>query len=176
MTEFHDLMSDEPLKDGVILRRYPDGIETNVPHLVVEHSPTGFEWGYEGSGPADLALNILEAILTEMHYNGRQTDCFKGKCFALASALHQDFKREFIAKIPDEGSVIYYPAIVAWINDHASASEYNQAKERVINTPELQEFEAVLLYDWGDPGFYKWVATAPVDELISWAKDTGLPE
>jgi len=25
----------------------------------VRHSPTGFEWGYLGSGPADLALSIL---------------------------------------------------------------------------------------------------------------------
>jgi len=26
---------------------------------IVEHSPTGFQWGYGGSGPADLALSIL---------------------------------------------------------------------------------------------------------------------
>lgn len=25
----------------------------------VRHSPTGYEWGYLGSGPADLALSIL---------------------------------------------------------------------------------------------------------------------
>jgi len=25
----------------------------------VRHSPTGFEWGYLGSGPSDLALSIL---------------------------------------------------------------------------------------------------------------------
>ena len=33
-------------------RRYP------LRH-VVRHSPDGFEWGYGGSGPADLALSIL---------------------------------------------------------------------------------------------------------------------
>jgi hypothetical protein len=26
---------------------------------VVRHSPTGFEWGYDGSGPAQLAIAIL---------------------------------------------------------------------------------------------------------------------
>ncbi len=26
---------------------------------LANHSPTGFEWGYEGSGPAQLALAIL---------------------------------------------------------------------------------------------------------------------
>ena len=31
---------------------------TNVPIKVVHHSPAGIEWGYHGSGPADLALNL----------------------------------------------------------------------------------------------------------------------
>jgi len=29
---------------------------------VVRHSPTGMEWGYNGSGPADLALSIVAAL------------------------------------------------------------------------------------------------------------------
>lgn len=33
-------------------------------HRVV-HSPTGFEWGYKGSGPSDLALSILTVELGE---------------------------------------------------------------------------------------------------------------
>ncbi len=33
-------------------------ITMNLPHLV-RHSPDGFCWGYNGSGPADLALAIL---------------------------------------------------------------------------------------------------------------------
>ncbi|MBT9252140.1 MAG: hypothetical protein KM296_00220 [Brockia lithotrophica] len=32
-------------------------------HHVERHSPTGFEWGYGGSGPADLALSILHDYL-----------------------------------------------------------------------------------------------------------------
>jgi hypothetical protein len=31
----------------------------SLAHRVVKHSPTGFEWGYAGSGPHDLALNLL---------------------------------------------------------------------------------------------------------------------
>jgi hypothetical protein len=120
-SDFHDLRTGEPIQEGVILRRYPDGVETNVPHRVTHHSPSGFEWGNEGSGPADLALNILEAVLKKMHYHGPKVDCWRGQCFELAWTLHQDFKREFIVKIPIEGSVIYYPAIVAWIEDHAPA-------------------------------------------------------
>ena len=42
-----------------------------------EHSPTGFEWGYGGSGPAQLALALLADHLGDDE---------------LAMALHQDFK------------------------------------------------------------------------------------
>lgn len=49
----------------------------DIPRRFVYHSPTGFEWGYGGSGPADLALNILglfvappEAWRLHQHYKG----------------------------------------------------------------------------------------------------------
>ena len=35
-----------------------------LPHIV-RHSPDGFEWGYSGSGPTDLALAICAAVLGE---------------------------------------------------------------------------------------------------------------
>lgn len=38
---------------------------------LVNHSPTGFEWGYMGSGPAQLALAILADFYddaTALHY------------------------------------------------------------------------------------------------------------
>ncbi|MBW2561380.1 MAG: hypothetical protein JRE40_11065 [Deltaproteobacteria bacterium] len=56
---------------------------------VVRHSPDGFQWGYGGSGPSDLALSIL-------------TDCL-GK--ELAEKYYQQFKRDFVAKFGDEWEV-----------------------------------------------------------------------
>ncbi|MGH6693352.1 MAG: DUF6166 domain-containing protein [Gammaproteobacteria bacterium] len=50
------------------------------------HSPTGFEWGYGGSGPAQLALAILADYLDD----------------AEALPLYQDFKRDVIAGLGDE--------------------------------------------------------------------------
>lgn len=48
------------------------------------HSPNGFNWGYEGSGPAQLALALLlRAGLSEKD----------------AVRWHQQFKREVIAKL-----------------------------------------------------------------------------
>jgi hypothetical protein len=48
------------------------------------HSPTGFEWGYGGSGPAQLALALLADALGDDQ---------------LALRLHQPFKWRVIAKL-----------------------------------------------------------------------------
>lgn len=51
------------------------------------HSPTGFEIGYQGSGPAQLALAILTAVLGDR----------KGERY------YQEFKRQIIAGFPEGG-------------------------------------------------------------------------
>jgi hypothetical protein len=51
------------------------------------HSPTGFEWGYGGSGPAQLALAILADAEGE----------------AVAKEYHQQFKQLVIARLPRNG-------------------------------------------------------------------------
>lgn len=62
---------------------------------VAHHSPTGFEAGYGGSGPADLALSILADYFGERPsrkqlYHG-EPRCWK---------FHQGFKWAFVAKFP----------------------------------------------------------------------------
>jgi hypothetical protein len=49
------------------------------------HSPTGFEWGYAGSGPAQLALALLADHLGDDKR---------------ALTLHQDFKWAVVTKLP----------------------------------------------------------------------------
>lgn len=92
-------------------------IYTNIPWRIKHHSPSGFEWGYGGSGVADFALNILEAVLINEGYNGsRDTGLFEGaSCYSLAWKLHQAFKWEFLAAAPIEGTIIPYTKIVDWI-------------------------------------------------------------
>lgn len=69
-------------------------------HVVV-HSPSGFNWGYGGSGPADLAYAIL------LDYLGDER---------LASQLYQDFKWEFIASLDQRKSwAISGAEIEAWL-------------------------------------------------------------
>lgn len=63
---------------------------TNVPRSKIFHSPDGYEWGYPGSGPADLALNIPLLFVEESE----------------TYMLHQQFKTQFIASMPQEGGII----------------------------------------------------------------------
>jgi len=66
---------------------------------VYSHSPTGFECGYGGSGPAQLALAIL-------------LDAGFGPKWALR--LHQDFKWDFVTAMSRSGGLIPIEAIDNW--------------------------------------------------------------
>lgn len=106
-----------PQKNGVILARDEDGsVWTNVPWTVIHHSPSGFSWGYAGSGPADLALNICEMILSHEGFEGERTnDLHKGDCFLAAWLMHQAFKNKHVVGIPQEGGILPYEWIRKWV-------------------------------------------------------------
>jgi uncharacterized protein (DUF2249 family) len=69
------------------------------------HSPDGFEWGYGGSGPAQLALALLADALGD----GQR-----------AVRLHQQFKWRVIAKLRQD---MYWRLSVENILEHARAIE-----------------------------------------------------
>jgi hypothetical protein len=50
--------SQEPFGRVIVLES-PDGTQTGTLAHVVRHSPSGFNWGYRGSGPCDTALSLL---------------------------------------------------------------------------------------------------------------------
>jgi hypothetical protein len=75
--------------DGVVVT--VDGSPLNPRHDLYNHSPDGFEWGYSGSGPAQLAL----AILADHLGNG-----------ALAVAHHQEFKFRVVAGFSEQEWVL----------------------------------------------------------------------
>jgi len=113
-----DIHLTDSLDDGIIITRMNGKVATNVPHLMVHHSLTGFEFGYGGSGPADLALNCVEIILNRMAYQGKRIKCHDGNCWDLAWTFHQDFKRTFIATLDhDAGGVIPYEVAEQWVID-----------------------------------------------------------
>jgi hypothetical protein len=88
----------------VVLKRIDGEVWTNIKQAAIYHSPTGFEFGYSGSGPADLALNILEAVLLREGYAGGRIKVWKHyTCFQVAWFMHQAFKNAYIAVMPEEG-------------------------------------------------------------------------
>jgi len=58
-----------------------DSQELDPCYNLCNHSPTGFEWGYEGSGPAQLAFAMLyyaskgDEELTRRHYQKFKAHC-----------------------------------------------------------------------------------------------------
>lgn len=118
--QFADLLLLVPVKDNIVLHRDSQRVYTNVPHLVTHHSPSGFEFGYGGSGPADLALNIVELILRTNNFTGETMECWDGnECFQTAWRLHQDFKSTFISAVPRDGATIPYDMAEEWVLERA---------------------------------------------------------
>lgn len=117
-----DITESISLNVALVLERDGDDdhaiVRTNVPHLVVHHSPNGFEFGYGGSGPADLALNVCQWYLNSIEYKGEKTQCYHGNCFSLAWVLHQDFKWAFTANAPHQGITIPMVTIKEWFREH----------------------------------------------------------
>jgi len=71
------------------------------------HSPSGFAWGYGGSGPAQLALAILAeaagAILSQKHY--------------------QRYKEEVVARMSkDCGWIILESDVVDWLEEQSKSA------------------------------------------------------
>lgn len=96
--------------------RLPGGVEVMIdgkvlplePSLAIrDHSPTGFEWGYAGSGPSQLAL----AILLELYGP------------TIAQRYYRDFKFQFIAPANQDGFVLSSDDIQAWLTKLMEADE-----------------------------------------------------
>jgi len=91
-------VNDKPVDKVYEARRGHEGAEVLATvdgrplYHVVWHSPTGFEMGYGGSGPADLALSILADYFGERPSREDFRDTTP-QCWA----HHHDFKFHFIA-------------------------------------------------------------------------------
>lgn len=76
----------------------------------LRHSPDGFEWGYHGSGPADLAFSIL-------------WDCLDQE---LADLWYMDFKWDVVSKFDQAEWSITSQQIEEWLRARADAMEVIQ--------------------------------------------------
>jgi len=73
---------------------------------VCNHSPDGFMWGYNGSGPAQLALAILLEFIPDEK---------------VVIHLYQTFKADIVANCPQKQNFeITFQYIQRWIDKHYS--------------------------------------------------------
>lgn len=80
---------------------FVDGVQLDLQRSleVVKKSPTGFAWGYSGSGPSQLALAIL------LQFTDDDT----------ARKLFHQFKDEFIAPLPFSQDFVLEVDVHLWI-------------------------------------------------------------
>jgi hypothetical protein len=83
---------------------FVDGVQLDLQKSleVVNKSPTGFAWGYSGSGPGQLALAIL------LQFTDDDT----------ARSLFQRFKDEYIAPLPFGQDFVLEVDVHLWIQTH----------------------------------------------------------
>lgn len=67
----------------------------------VRHSPTGMEWGYSGSGPADCARSMLLAL---------QRYCD----LSHVENVYQEFKWTFLSRLGEGGGIIRVDKVLIW--------------------------------------------------------------
>ena len=87
-----------------VTRRDDDNVITSLPYRLdlFNHSPDGFEWGYGGSGPAQLALALLADATGD-------DEC--------ALAWHQEFKSNVVSHLDHAGWTMTEVYINGWIRD-----------------------------------------------------------
>jgi hypothetical protein len=80
-------IADDPQKVDFCFFAIPDQCLylTNVPYLVLHHSPTGFAWGFNGSGPTDLGLNLGEYFCRKFGWTEPTVKLWKGQTASAAA-------------------------------------------------------------------------------------------
>ena len=75
-----------------------DGSLLSYRYDLLSASPAGFEWGYGGSGPAQLAIAILAHAFDD----------------EFACEWYQQFKREVVANLPEDRWTLRASELDAW--------------------------------------------------------------
>lgn len=117
---------------GLICERQPDGrLACNIPQRFIWHSPTGFECGYLGSGPADLALNVLAELVPLGSDGAEGWKIYDGQSVsATAGLLHQDFKARFIATMDQrKGGSVPISRIREWLEQQRASEDFKTRLE-----------------------------------------------
>ena len=67
---------------------------------IVNHSPTGFEWGYEGSGPAQLSFALLYDVTKDENFSFEN---------------YQNYKRDVVSRLDNSDWMLSTKEVEYWI-------------------------------------------------------------
>lgn len=115
------LKSDSPLSNIEMKRDEKGKPITNVLHAVSRHkkgTPPLFEWGYTGTGPFELAMNIL------YHFGLEEPE---------ADYFSTHFARDVISYVPNKGGVITEQQVREWLDQKAEEIEEQISKRKLYD-------------------------------------------
>jgi hypothetical protein len=93
-------------RTGCVVHVMPEGKRLPLRLDLANHSPTGFEWGYGGSGPAQLALALCAHVLEDD---------------VRALRIHQRFKFRTVGGLPPNYWILTRSQILATIEELEAA-------------------------------------------------------
>lgn len=73
----------------------PIELKPEASQKIINHSPDGFQWGYSGSGPSQLALAILLKVFSYKFITNPKYISI------LSTSLYVDFKQRFVSNWGD---------------------------------------------------------------------------
>lgn len=90
----------------------------------VRHSPDGFEWGYGGSGPAELARCLLiDALdLHDVAASGKSIDRY------VPPAMYQDFKAQMLSGHQLDELRISRLRVTLWVRDWYESDDHGESR------------------------------------------------
>jgi hypothetical protein len=91
---------------------------------IYNHSPTGFQWGYPGSGPAQLALALIADATGDD---------------SLTRASYQRFKQEVVVSLPVEWELTH-EQIIGWLRTWAERTQKAPEIEMLLDNLTTQVF------------------------------------
>lgn len=91
----------------------------------VRHSPTGFNWGYGGSGPADLARSLLFDAFGQPECPPFPSEC---ECRSKwVDSTYQAFKSDIVSKLTqDQDWKLVQMEVCEWVFDYLDVGSPEQ--------------------------------------------------
>ncbi len=94
---------------------------------LVNHSSNGFEWGYSGSGPSQLAF----AIMFEYGKSKfpKEIDAYK-----FAITYYMKFRDDYIASVQEPSFEISFDQIERWVDGESQPSKVEGSEDERVET------------------------------------------